>query len=428
MKINIDKFSDLLTEKIRANVESLQDFKGELPQPSGIYHLYTFVEDPNRSKITSTLYSCKWTHEDIYEHVMVHRSPSKELFAVNTSNIDESDNDFYITLERRSDTLFDCIVKEKFDMSKKNGIKRVYENGSKVLFDQMSHREFYSWMLKILQCSSENLLETLKRKASCSMPQAFDDLFDENKNLKEEYKGRDSYELIVLTTEVKDLRRLVLYDLIEYSWPFHEITRGWTKEYKFQLDVSSAVKDENENDVRIKNLVKDRLISSLTDACPVKINFDNFSESYPIENIAETIALRLKRDIYDQNISKDKVEEEMIYEVLDYFLGEQYIYRSGNENMKIFVSSNPVDSAKDEYLIKCRISLEVYGTTYVVRDETGRCTLDQMIDYLMYDEDRDNEEMRMRYREEIFSQFDETDYFYKSIDFKVKLDVSDLFK
>lgn len=427
MKINIDKFSDLLTEKIRANVESLQDFKGELPQPSGIYHLYTFVEDPNRSKITSTLYSCKWTHEDIYAHVMVHRSPSKELFAVNTSNIDESDNDFYITLERRSDTLFDCIVKEKFDMSKKNGIKRVYENGSKVLFDQMSHREFYSWMLKILQCSSDTLLETLKRKASCSMPQAFDDLFDANKNLKEEYKGRDSYELIVLTTEIEDLRRLVLYDLLEYSWPFHEISRGWTKEYKFQLDVSSAVKDENENDVRIKNLVKDRLISSLTDACPVKINFDNFSESYPIENIAETIALRLKRDIYDQNISKDKVEEEMIYEVLDYFLGEQYIYRSGNETMKIFVSSNPVDSPRDEYLIKCRISLEVYGTTYVVRDETGRCTLDQMIDYLMYDEDRDNEEMRMRYREEIFSQFDETDYFYKSIDFKVKLDVSDLF-
>lgn len=427
MKINIDKFSDLLTEKIRANVESLQDFKGELPQPSGIYHLYTFVEDPNRSKITSTLYSCKWTHEDIYEHVMVHRSPSKELFAVNTSCIDESDNDFYITLERRSDTSFDCIVKEKFDMSKKNGIKRVYEHGSKVLFDEMSHRELYSWMLKILQCSSENLLETLKRKATCSMPQAFNDLFDENKNLKEEYRGRDSYELIVRTIELKDLRRLVMYDLIEYSWPFHEIARGWTKEYKFQLDVSSAVKETNENDVRIKNLVKERLISSLTDACPVEINFDKFSESYPIENIAETIALRLKRDIYDQNISKGKVEEEMIYSVLDYFLGEQYIYRSGEENMKIFVDSNPVDGPRDEYLIKCRISLEVYGTTYVVRDETGRCTLDQMIDYLMYDEDRDDEEMRLRYREEIFSQFDETDYFYKSIEFKVKLDVSDLF-
>lgn len=69
-----------------------------------------------------------------------------------------------------------------------------------------------------------------------------------------------------------------------------------------------------------------------------------------------------------------------------------------------------------------------YGTTYVVRDETGRCTLDQMIDYLMYDEDRDDEEMRMRYREELFSQYGETDYLYKSIDFKVKLDVSDLFQ
>lgn len=427
MKINIDKFSELLTAQIRSNVESLQGFKGNLPQPSSIYHLYTFVENPNRSKITSTLYSCKWTHEDIYEHVMVHRSPSKELFAVNTSCIDESDNDFYITLERRSDTLFDCIVKEKFDMSKKNGIKRVYEHGSKVLFDEMSHRELYSWMLKILQCSSENLLETLKRKATCSMPQAFNDLFDENKNLKEEYRGRDSYELIVRTIELKDLRRLVMYDLVEYSWPFYEFTRGWTKEYKFQLDISSAVKEVNENDVRIKNLVKDRLLSSLTDACPVEINFDNFSESYPIENIAETIALRLKRDIYDQNISKDKVDEQMIYSVLDYFLGDHYIYRSGNETMKIFVDSNPVDSAKDEYLIKCRISLEVYGTTYIVRDETGRCTLDQMIDYLMYDEDRDDEEMRLRYREEIFSQFDETDYFYKSIEFKVKLNVSDLF-
>lgn len=217
MKINIDKFSELLTAQIRSNVESLQGFKGNLPQPSGIYHLYTFVEDPNRSKITSTLYSCKWIHEDIYEHVMVHRSPSKELFAVNTSCIDESDNDFYITLERRSDTLFDCIVKEKFDMSKKNGIKRVYHNGSKVLFDEMSHREIYSWMLEILQCSSENLLETLKRKATCSLPQKFNDLFDENKNLKEEYRGRDSYELIVITTEIEDLRRLAMYDLIEYS-------------------------------------------------------------------------------------------------------------------------------------------------------------------------------------------------------------------
>lgn len=428
MKINIDKFSDLLTEKIRANVESLQDFKGELPQPSGIYHLYTFVEDPNRSKIETVLYHCKWTHEDIYEHVMMHRSPSKELFAVNTSNIAESDNDFYITLERRSDTLFDCIVKEKFDMSKKNGIKRVYENGSKVLFDEMSHREFYSWMLKILQCSSDTLLETLKRKATCSMPQEFNDLFDENKNLKEEYKGRDSYELIVSTIEIEDLRRLVLYDLIEYSWPFHEITRGWTKEYKFQLDVTSAVKEEDENVVRIKNLVKDRLISSLTDACPVKISFDKFSEASPIENIAETIALRLKRDIYDQNISKGRVEEEMIHEVIDYFLGESYIYRSGNDNLKIYISSNPVDNAKDEYLIRCQIYVEAYGTTYVFRDETGRCTLDQMIDYLMYDEDRDDEEMRMRYREELFSQYGETDYLYKSIDFKVKLDISDLFQ
>lgn len=428
MKIDINKFSDLLTEKIRSNVESLQDFKGELPQPSGIYHICTFVEDRDRSKIEAVLYNCKWAHEDIYDHVMMHRSPSKEIFCVNTSNIAESDNDFYITLERRSDTLFDCIVKEKFDMSKKNGVKRVYAHGERVLFDEMSHREFYSWMLKILQCSSNTLLETLKRKASCSMPQAFNDLFDENKNLKEEYKGRDSYELIMLTTEIEDLRRLVLYDLIEYSWPFHEISRGWTKEYKFQLDVTSAVKEENENDVRIKNLVKERLISSLTDACPVNINFDKFSEASPIENIAETIALRLKRDIYDQNISKDNVEEEMIYEVLDHFLGERYIYRSGEENMKIFVSSNPVDGPRDEYLIKCRISLEVYGTTYVVRDETGRCTLDQMIDYLMYDEDRDDEEMRMRYREELFSQYGETDYLYKSIDFKVKLDVSDLFQ
>lgn len=166
MKIDINKFSDLLTEKIRSNVESLQDFKGDLSQIAGIYHLYTFIEDPNRSKITSTLYSCKWTREDIYEHVMVHRSPSKELFAVNTSNIDESDNDFYITLERRSDTLFDCIVKEKFDMSKKkNGIKRVYQNGSKVLFDEMSMHELYGWMLEILQCSSDTLIETLKKKS-----------------------------------------------------------------------------------------------------------------------------------------------------------------------------------------------------------------------------------------------------------------------
>ena len=180
--------------------------------------------------------------------------------------------------------------------------------------------------------------------------------------------------------------------------------------------------------LELKNLVKDRLISSLTEACPVKINFDNFSESYPIENIAETIALRLKRDIYDQNISKDRVEEEMINEVLDYFLGETYIYRSGEDNLKIFVSSNPVDGPRDEYLIKCQIYMEAYGNTYIVRDETGRCTLDQMIDYLMYDEDRDDEEMRVRYREEILSQYDETDYLYKSIDFKFKLDVSDLFK
>ena len=170
MKIDINKFSDLLTEKIRSNVESLQDFKGELPQPSGIYHIYTFVEDRDRSKIEAVLYNCKWAHEDIYDHVMMHRSPSKEIFCVNTSNIAESDNDFYITLERRSDTLFDCIVKEKFDMSKKNGVKRVYAHGERVLFDEMSHREFYSWMLEILQCSSNTLLETLKRKASCSMP------------------------------------------------------------------------------------------------------------------------------------------------------------------------------------------------------------------------------------------------------------------
>ena len=84
------------------------------------------------------------------------------------------------------------------------------------------------------------------------MPQKFNDLFDDNKNLKEEYRVLDSYELIVAKTEIKDLRRLVMYDLLEYSWPFYEISRGWTKEYKFQLDVTSAVKEENENGVRIK--------------------------------------------------------------------------------------------------------------------------------------------------------------------------------
>ena len=101
--------------------------------------------------------------------------------------------------------------------------------------------------------------------------------------------------------------------IISKYWQFDTVKRGWTNIYEYEIDYSDAIIHLDENQLSLKEKVKDRIYSELTESFPFKINFSAL-ETPLVDSAFEMIALSLRdADTYrDIMISEDRIDEESL--------------------------------------------------------------------------------------------------------------------
>lgn len=426
MKVDSNKLQDLIKDKLRENIDVFENFETDRSFECRS-SLKKFVEDNTQSTFSSQLYNCIGLSEDLYDHVMRTRAKT-DLFVTYRSYKSNAECTFDIRLEKISESLYDCVIVEKFDMSKKMGLAFIFDGDRRITFSYLDDRPRIDWAIRILQCDSSSFLEAANKVADLRRFKTFQFLLDEDGDLLDEYRDVDIYDLDIDKFSHNDVRDLTDY-LLENHWPFKQMARGWNKEYKFQLDISDAIIDMTEDQLQIKSNVKDRILSELNKACPAKIKFEDFGDER-LDNFSETIALKLKDYIWDYDYNQGSFTESTVIPMLDYLLGDHYVYTSAVDHQHVSLTLECLDNQSAvRYSIECKVYLELSfdDDVDIVCEDGYHYPLDEFIDEIVRDRGL-VDDYYDQIREEIFETFLVKKGLWDDIRFKVEIDFSDLFE
>ena len=256
----------------------------------------------------------------------------------------------------------------------------------------------------------------------------FQFLLDEDGDLLDEYRDVDIYDLGIDRFSHNDIRDLTDY-LIEEHWPFKQMSRGWHKEYKFQLDISDAIIDMSEDQVQLKSKVKSRILSELNNACPAKIKFEDFGDER-LDTFSETIALKLDEHIWDYDYNLENFTDSTVIPMLDYLLGDHYVYTSSVDHQHVSLTLDCLDNELAvQYQIECTVYLELsYDDDVDMICEDGyHRSLDDFIEEIARDQGLEGDYYD-QIREEILESSVVKKGLWDNINFKVVIDFTDLFE
>lgn len=426
MKVDSNKLQDLIKDKLRENIDVFENFETDRSFECRS-SLKKFVEDNTQSTFSSQLYNCIGLSEDLYNHTMRTRAKT-DLFVTYRSYKSNAECTFDIRLEKISESLYDCVIVEKFDMSKKMGLAFIFDGDRRITFSYLEDRPRIDWAIRILQCDSSSFLEAASKVTDLRRFKTFQFLLDEDGDLLDEYRDVDIYDLDIDKFSHNDVRDLTDY-LLENHWPFKQIARGWNKEYKFQLDISDAIIDMSEDQLQIKSKVKDRILSELNKACPAKIKFEDFGDER-LDNFSETIALKLKDYIWDYDYNQNSFTDSTVIPMLDYLLGDHYVYTSAVDHQHVSLTLECLDNESAvQYSIECKVYLELSFDDDVdmVCEDGYHYPLDEFIDEIARDRGLGGDYYD-QIREEIFETFRVEKGLWDDVSFKVEIDFSDLFE
>ena len=180
--------------------------------------------------------------------------------------------------------------------------------------------------------------------------------------------------------------------------------------------------------MQVKSNVKDRILSELNKACPAKIKFEDF-DGGRLDNFSETIALKLKDYIWDYDYNQGRFTESTVIPMLDYLLGDYYVYTSSVKSQNVSLTLNCLDDQAAKYSIECKVYLELSFDDDVdmVCEDGYHYPLDEFIDEIARDRGLEGD-CYDQIREEIFETFRVEKGLWKNLSFKVEIDFSDLFE
>lgn len=426
MKVDYKKLQDLIKDKLRENIDVFEDFETD-QSFEGSEWIKKFAEDDKKQSVKTQLYNCIGLSEDLYNHVMRKRAKT-DLFVTFRSTKPYAGCTFDIRIEKISETLYDCVVEEQFDMSKKMGLTFIFDGDRRLTFSYFEEPRRIEWAIKMLQCDSSSFLEAVSKVTDLRRFRTFQFLLDEDGNLIEEYRDVDIFDLGLDRFSHYDIMKLTDY-LMENHWPFKQMARGWHKEYKFQLDISDAIIQMSEDQEQIKSKVKSRILSELNKACPAKIKFEDFGDER-LDNFSETIALRLKEYIWDYQYNLENFTDSTVIPMLDYLLGDHYVYTSSVGHQHVSMTLDCLDNKSTvQYSIECVVYLKLsYDSDVDMVCEDGyHLPLDDFIDEIARDRGLEGDYYD-QIKEEILDSYVVKKGLYDDIRFKVVIDFTDLFE
>lgn len=434
MKIDTAKLSRKIAEGLTESVDSLREFKLDIAEEiSRLPIIARMIEDPNMTECSPTLidFGSSIT-DDIYDRLVLEHCKRNDLFVIFEAREPEKRSEFQSKITQIDDSAIEVEVKEVFKVSSVKGYAHVYSNGEKVDFRKMQPSELADWVCKITQCSTAGeLIDGLNYMFIHS-------LFghDEEKeakvvdgySVKEEFRNMNAREFLEKYADFYDIATHLMPYLVVEKWPFDSIKRGWTKTYKFKVDFSDTIIPIDEDALKRKEIVKDRIIAALKENCPFKANFDKF-HSPEVENAYEMIALNVKDSSLYMDFNQGRFDEETFVNALEYAIGSDL--ESLLTDYVLYIDLDVINSRRDSdnCEILCKILIKgKYLENSVIKIDDRYVPIDQYIEMLAEDRNLDLEGSYDLLKEEVLENFEAEDRFWKNIYVKFELDFSDLFE
>lgn len=262
----------------------------------------------------------------------------------------------------------------------------------------------------------------------------FNDICDESGEIIDEYADQDIRELIENRMTEEEFRDEMLgcRNLVDIGVPV--MNRGWSKSYKFTVDISDAIIHLNESQMKSIPAIEARIREVLNEKVPRSIE-RRVIDQLDLDAMAENIAARDPRcetSVYTRVKVEDGDLESIALAILeekkcgDLILGTS----DGVEqdvSLEKYIRS---DGSKDRYRFELGFKARVSGLSdYIMYKDGHLMRLDDFIEDVMK-ENGLSEDQYESVREEIFATYPEeiTISHWDVIGVRLDIDFSDLFE
>lgn len=285
-------------------------------------------------------------------------------------------------------------------------------------------------MTRIRQCTPETLLESMFPRMLDSRKVKFSKIFNVNGEIKDEYKDENIYDLIEKNIPLEIFRdELTRPSLLADTVPL--MNRGWSKSYKFTIDISDAIIILNESQKRLIPLIEARIREVLIEKIPRSVEI-RVLNNLDLSEIAENIAMhdaRCELALSTRIDDEDGDIETISLRVLEERPRDNIIFGT-SDGVKQVVQLLKAFNRSDR-LDLCRFRL-FYDTTidgqdnYIIVTDGHLTWLDDVVEDTLK-EHRLGEDWYDMVRDEIFRTYHETSIYNWDNNIILEIDFSDLF-
>lgn len=433
MKIDSDKLFEKLAIGLRESSDSLRKIPINLADRiNKDYHIVKMIEDPKRHIAYPRLLDCTFKNEDIYDYIFRQNLAQEGLVAISASTDLYKISSFNAKITKIDNNRLHVEITEVFSVSKVNGLGKIYDNGERVDFTSMQSRQIIDWICKIFQCSSDSLLDRLDKKDLKSLFKSDDSkYFDKDGLLRKEFTDLDTYDFLESNLDFDSVAKDFMPKIISKYWQFDTVKRGWTSNYEYEVDYSDAIVHLDERQLSLKEKVRDRIYSELTESFPFKINF-NAIETPLVDAAFEMIALRLRdaNTYQDIKISEDKIDEESFINALEYFSQIELVDYIKEYKMPIAMSIYSSQEETDRYKVFCHVAVYAdffEGSVVYTDEDLTSVPTEFYVQALAEDRNLDLEENYESLRNEVLETCHDSRYLHHVLRSELDLDFEDIY-
>ena len=300
MQLNLSLIQDRINLGIKESVESLQDYPLELRFDHSRGVLTEFLKDDSYTREKFTLMN--FDDRDnfrVADHLIYRRGKVRGLYIVGRSDDSSKSTGFFLRLNKISAAEIECIVEEKISLSSDFRNLVLYNDGHRVQLEDFSYHELIDLLIKIRQCTPKTLLESMFPIMLHFDMMKFNKICDVSGRIKDEYQDENIYELIEETMSRDEFERCMFTPKMLIDSDVPQITRGWTKSYKFKIDISDTTASLNEDQKRVIPAIESRIREALIENTPKCIE-TRVINNLDLTEIAENIAINDPR--YSTNV------------------------------------------------------------------------------------------------------------------------------
>ena len=437
MQLNLNLIFDRIDEGIKSSVESLQDFPQELRFERGRKVLSEFLKDDSDAERRFTLMNFdSFDNFRVADHLICNRGKGKGLYLAGVFYDSSKENGFTLILNKISPTQLECMVEEKISLSSDASNLILYEDDHRVYLEDLSYRELIDPLVRIRQCTLETLLESMFSIMLHSRMKKFNMICDASGKIRDEYKGENIYELIEKIMSRDEFEHCMFTPGMFADSRLPLMNRGWSKSYKFTIDISDAIVSLNESQKRLIPAIESRIREALIENTPESIE-SRVINNLDLNEMAENIAIRDPRyetssitEIEDHDGDIEKIALAIIKEKN---FGDIIFRSSDSVKQWIYLQKffEP-DNQSSRYKFNLRYVSRVSGTCscscdYIIHKDGHLARIDDVIEDIMI-ENRLSENTYDSIYDEIFYTYDNKSVEVYDDAIRFEIDFSDLFE